>query len=96
MLNDLGRQLPLKPVLLYGMWSGYRSKTEWQETEQLLASSGGESIECHASGHAYGGDLFAFIDELNPIRILPVHTASTLVFHQRFGLERVAANVARL
>jgi ribonuclease J len=88
-LNDLSGRLPPETILLYGMWSGYRTKPEWQETEVMIASSGGEVIECHASGHAHGGDLFGFIDELRPERIRPVHTESTIAFHQRFGAKCV-------
>jgi mRNA degradation ribonuclease J1/J2 len=78
------------------MWSGYRTDSEWQKTEQMLTSIGCELIECHASGHAYEKDIFGFIDTLNPARILPVHTTASLDFKKRFGLNRVDLNFATL
>jgi ribonuclease J len=91
-LNDLSGRLPLKNILLYGMWSGYRSKSEWQEAEQVLASSSGELIECHASGHAHADDLFAFIEDLAPAAILPVHTNAKTQFQSHFGARCEAVN----
>lgn len=89
MLNDLRGKLPHGSRLLYGMWSGYRAKSDWRQTEQILASSEGELIECHASGHAHGNDLFGFIDELDPLRIRPVHTDAMAAFTRRFGVKCV-------
>lgn len=84
-LDDLRGRLAHETVLLYGMWSGYRRKPEWQQTEQGLALSGGEIIECHASGHAHGEELFEFVEELRPKQVLPVHTRSGADFRIRFG-----------
>ena len=67
------------------MWSGYRVDPKWQQVEQAFASSEGKIIECHASGHAHGADLFSFIDRLNPRKIIPVHTRSAAEFQNRYG-----------
>ena len=83
--NDLGGKLPSRSRLLYGMWSGYRSDPEWQKTEQMLKSAGCELIECHASGHAHEGDLFGFIEKLEPAAVLPVHTVVATEFMRRYG-----------
>jgi ribonuclease J len=88
-LNDLGGRLPPETVLLYGMWTGYRGKSDWQEAEQVLTLSSGEVIECHASGHAHGEELFEFVEELSPTQVLPVHTRSTADFRMRFGTKCV-------
>lgn len=90
---DFGGTLPRGSRLLYGMWSGYRAKPEWQETERTLASAGCELIECHASGHAHGSDLFAFIDKLAPAAILPVHSVAAAEFKRRFGVKCITETI---
>lgn len=94
--NDLGGRLPPEPLLLYGMWSGYRAKPEWQQAELTLSSAGGEVIECHASGHAHGDDLFNFVESLGPAKILPVHTCSVKTFQERFGEQCVSGRIIEL
>lgn len=84
-LHDLSGRLPLGTRLLYGMWAGYRANSNWKQTEQALKSLGGKLIDCHASGHAHGNDLFAFIEKLAPQKILPVHTNSAATFQKHFG-----------
>jgi ribonuclease J len=94
--QDFGSRLPEKTLLHYGMWSGYRKKADWLKTEAMLAAKHGAIHECHASGHALENDLFGFIAELNPGRILPVHTVSPLAFHQRFGSDRIGSQPINL
>jgi ribonuclease J len=84
LLRDFEGALPPKTHLLYGMWSEYRKRPDWQEAEAMIADAGGEIASCHASGHAHELDLFSFIDALRPRKIWPVHTREPEIFRQRF------------
>ena len=90
-LRDFAGVLPPKTQVLYGMWSGYRERPDWREAEAMIADAGGEIASCHASGHAHELPLFSFIGELEPAKILPVHTTSQVIFQQRFGAKCIAA-----
>jgi ribonuclease J len=70
-LGDFAGRLPQGTRLLYGMWSGYLGKTEWQQTSDVLHAVGGEMLECHASGHAHGNELLDFIEKLAPSTVPP-------------------------
>lgn len=83
MLAEIGDRLPGGTQLLYGMWSGYREQPEWKSAAQRLVAQGGWLHECHASGHAFEEDLFAFIRELAPRRVQPVHTTTAETFRLR-------------
>ena len=85
-LDDLKGHIPTGTILLYGLWSGYRCKPEWQQAEQAISEAGSDVIECHASGHAHGDALFTFVEDLNPAKILPIHTRATEAFKDHFGL----------
>ncbi|MGI8435687.1 MAG: MBL fold metallo-hydrolase [Chthoniobacterales bacterium] len=73
--SDFGGRIPEKTLLLYGMWSGYRTKKEWLAAEALLTTRQGAIQACHASGHAHPDQLFDFINALAPRKVLPVHTS---------------------
>ncbi|HEV7404403.1 MAG TPA: MBL fold metallo-hydrolase [Chthoniobacteraceae bacterium] len=90
MMLDIANQLPIGTRLLYGMWSGYRQTGAWRRVEQMLAACGGEVHECHASGHALEEDLFAFIQELAPRAVWPVHTTAAETFRLRLTNSRLA------
>lgn len=84
LIEDFNRNLPARTQLLFGMWTGYREKLEWRNTETLLAAVGGSIQDCHASGHAHPEDLFQFVDELRPKRLIPIHTMNPEVYEARY------------
>lgn len=74
LIEDFEGNLPERTRLLFGMWSGYREKLEWRNTERLIAAAAGDFQDCHASGHAHHEDLFSFVNSLSPKIMIPVHT----------------------
>ena len=84
LMADFGGALPSRTLLLYGMWTGYRQRPEWQAAEALITKAGGKVIDCHASGHAHPEDLFKFVEDLQPKRIATVHTLSPQSYTERF------------
>ena len=85
--EDFGGHLPPGSELLFGMWSGYQAKDEWQAVEATVPI-----VHCHSSGHAHAEDLFRFIGKLAPKHIPPVHTMSSAFFSQRFPQQTLTAS----
>jgi ribonuclease J len=56
------------------MWRGYLERDEWRRTQHIITAAGGDFVECHTSGHATVSDLVKFIKQLNPRRVMPIHT----------------------
>lgn len=69
-----GGHLPAGSTCLYGYWNGYLSRPDWSEAKKALEACCGALIEAHTSGHIFAEDLRALIAELNPRRLVPVHT----------------------
>ncbi len=69
-----GGRLPPHTTCLYGYWNGYLSKPDWAEARNALEAVGGALVEAHTSGHIFAEDLRALISDLNPRRLVPVHT----------------------
>ena len=88
--HDFTGGLPEKTCALYSQWSGYRNGEKQVEFERVLAACGGELIECHTSGHATVDDLVKLVGDLNPRRVIPMHTTAPERFEQFFK------NVVRL
>jgi ribonuclease J len=72
--RDFREHVPAGTLGLYSMWTGYLERAEWQKTQRVIASTRGEFLECHTSGHATVFDLVQLMRELNPRRIVPIHT----------------------
>jgi len=67
-------------VLLYSMWSGYLEKqTSFQKFSETFNIP---IIKIHSSGHAYKKDLIRLIEELNPKKVIPIHTLNADIFQQ--------------
>jgi len=71
---EFGGRLPAGTRALYSMWSGYRSQPRFVKFERALGEAGGDMIECHTSGHASVEDLVDFVRQLQPKRVIPMHT----------------------
>jgi ribonuclease J len=84
LIEDFEGNLPERTRLLFGMWAGYREKLEWRNTERLITAAGGDIQDCHASGHAHAEDLFRFIEELHPVRLIPIHTLNPELYEARY------------
>ncbi|NLX95115.1 MAG: MBL fold metallo-hydrolase [Rhodopirellula sp.] len=71
---DFQSNLPQGTTCIYSQWTGYRDRPEWQETEMSLAARGGNLVPLHTSGHILQDDLVAFVREIDPRVVIPIHT----------------------
>ena len=60
-------------------------RKEWSEFKAQLASAGGKFIECHTSGHIFAEDIVKFVSEVNPKRVVPIHTQAPKLFMNFFA-----------
>ena len=72
--RDLGNVVPRGTRGVYSMWRGYLERDDWQKAQRTIAAAGGDFVACHTSGHATVPDLVKLIRDLNPRRIVPIHT----------------------
>jgi len=72
--RDLGGVVPSGTRGIYSMWHGYLKRDDWQKAQRTITAAGGNLVECHTSGHATVPDLVKLIRDLNPRRIVPIHT----------------------
>jgi ribonuclease J len=80
--RELRRTVPAHTLGIYSLWDGYLPRREWRGTEQIITASGGELLSCHTSGHAAVPDLIKLIKQLNPRRIVPMHTENPELLKQ--------------
>lgn len=74
MLSDIEKSNLKNGFFIYSLWSGYRYSNYQKRFEKHLEESGFTLEALHASGHATLADLQRVINELNPKRIVPIHT----------------------
>lgn len=70
-VSDYVQRFPDDTCLIYSMWSGYR---ELDEIRNFLALFGKNVRTIHSSGHVTAQSLEDFITELEPEKILVIHT----------------------
>jgi ribonuclease J len=61
-------------LFVYSMWGGYRGSDYQKEFEMYLGQAGFTAVQLHTSGHASVSDIRRVIDELQPKKIIPIHT----------------------
>lgn len=66
--------------IIYSLWSGYLDKLNnyWNEHRDNI-------IQLHSSGHADIKFLKQFVKEVNPTKIIPIHTACPNLYLELFG-----------
>jgi len=74
MLGDLKSSKLKNGVFFYSLWSGYRTSEYQQRFESELLNMNFSIETMHTSGHASVSDIKQLIDELDPKRIVPIHT----------------------
>jgi ribonuclease J len=74
MLIDLEKCEFQNGIFIYSMWQGYRENEFQQKLEKHLQKSGFKLMELHASGHASTSDIKRLIAELDPKKVVPIHT----------------------
>ena len=77
MFSFLKRYLDARPeeecLLLYSMWQGYRQSDATQKFLDFFARRNIPVVDLHCSGHAYWETLEAFVAELTPAALVPIH-----------------------
>jgi ribonuclease J len=61
-------------LFIYSMWQGYRNNDYQLNFEEYLENAGFEMQQIHTSGHASIADIKRIIAELNPKKVVPIHT----------------------
>jgi len=74
MLADIKSSKMKSGIFYYSLWSGYRTSEYQQRFESELLNLNFSIETMHASGHASVANIKQFIDDLEPKRIVPIHT----------------------
>lgn len=74
MMKDLEKCNLKNGLFVYSMWQGYRENDYQKRFENFLNINGFETKYIHTSGHAAISDIKRVIYELNPKKIIPIHT----------------------
>ena len=74
MLMDIKRCKLHDGVFLYSMWQGYRDDPRQRSFEKYLEEAGFSTESLHTSGHAGINDIQRIINEVNPKKVIPIHT----------------------
>ncbi len=78
-------KLPPGSRLFYSYWPGYLdTQPRLKELRAGLEKSGCEFDLVHASGHIYYQDIMEFIERVDPLRIMPIHTTAAVELEKMF------------
>ncbi len=72
--SDFGGTLPSGSRCLFSRWEGYLDQPDWQIVRKAIDDAGGDLIHIHTSGHAFFEDIQEFVKEIDPGKIVPIHT----------------------
>jgi len=61
-------------LFIYSLWQGYRDSQYQQRFEDYLKRTGFKLKALHTSGHASASEIEKVINNLNPKRLIPIHT----------------------
>jgi len=74
-LSALSKKMSFKDgVLIYSLWNGYMEKIEMKKFIELCTTLGLKIEFIHTSGHADEKALKQLISQVNPKKVIPVHT----------------------
>jgi ribonuclease J len=84
--DDFRGTFPPHTIWIYSYWEGYldRPESEYPALEASLKKAGGAFLTCHTSGHIFAEDIEKFAKAVNPVRVVPIHTAGRSEFQRRF------------
>lgn len=80
MIKDIERCMLQNGTFLYSMWQGYRNSEPQLKLEQMLQSAGFLIKSLHTSGHASVPDIRRVMIDVNPKKIVPIHTMTPDAF----------------
>lgn len=69
-------------IMFYSMWNGYKEKEDIAEFLRFMESKGVRIVDLHTSGHADSETILSLIKDVNPKRIIPVHTENAHWFEE--------------
>jgi ribonuclease J len=83
---DFHGTFPPSTDWIYSYWEGYldRLGSDYSNLIARLKETGGEFITHHTSGHIFAEDIEKFVKDLNPGRVVPIHTTGRREFQKRF------------
>lgn len=71
--------------LIYSKWEGYKKDLKTKRFLEFFKIHKLETISLHTSGHADVQTIKDFVHELNPVKIIPVHTETPERYQELFG-----------
>jgi ribonuclease J len=84
---DFDGKFPPNSTWIYSYWEGYldRPGSEYPNLVARLRETGGEFVAYHTSGHIFADDIEKIVKDLNPSRVVPIHTTTRSEFAKRFS-----------
>jgi ribonuclease J len=76
--------------LIVSLWPGYTRNEIFETVEKAIHHCGGKVHYVHASGHIYAKDLIGLIQDINPKKLIPVHTEHPESFLDEFPQAHLA------
>ena len=86
MLSDIEHRIDYSDAgLIYSKWEGYKKDPKTKYFLEFFDAPKLETISLHTSGHADIQTIKDFVRDLNPVKIIPVHTETPEKFQEIFG-----------
>jgi ribonuclease J len=86
MLSDIEHRIDYSDAgLIYSKWEGYKKDPKTKHFLEFFDSRNLETISLHTSGHADIQTIKDFVRDLNPVKIIPIHTANPEKYQEIFG-----------
>jgi ribonuclease J len=71
--------------MIYSLWEGYKKEDSTRKLLEFLANRGVKIQSLHTSGHADVKTLQRVVQEIKPLRIIPIHTFHPKKYQELFG-----------
>jgi ribonuclease J len=86
MLFDIEKRMDFgNSGLIYSKWEGYKKDLKTKRFLEFFKTHQLETISLHTSGHADVQTIKEFVSDLNPIKIIPIHTDTPERYQELFG-----------
>lgn len=80
--QDFGGELPEGSCCIYSYWPGYLEQPRSANVERKVTSAGARFVKAHTSGHMFAEDTAAFLGEMDPKVVIPIHTFNPEAFRR--------------
>ena len=86
MLFDIEKRMDFgNSGLIYSKWEGYKKDSKTKRFLDFFKNHQLNTISLHTSGHADVQTIKDFVRDLNPVKIIPVHTETPERYQELFG-----------